>query len=74
MADKRFAPESSRSKGTVNDSNTVHIRQLTDEQLAHYRATGELPASTDIPLVEVTDVSSHQPPPGTGYFNGVKKK
>lgn len=73
MADENSAPKSGPARAN-DDSNTVIIRQMTDEQLAHYRETGKLPASADIPLVEVTDVANHQPKPGSGYFNGVKKK
>lgn len=55
------------------NSDTGIVRKLTDEQLEHYRETGEVPASADIPLVDVTDVASHQLPPGTTGFNGSRK-
>lgn len=58
----------------ATNSDTIIIRQMSEEQLAHYRETGDLPASEDIPLVEVTDVASQQPDGGAMPFNGFRKK
>ncbi len=67
-------PPDARPTGwQATNSDTIIIRQMTDEQLAHYRETGNLPASADIPLVEVTDVATQQPDGGTMPFNGYRK-
>ena len=68
-------PQEARQSGwQETNSDTIIIRQMTEEQLAHYRETGNMPASADIPLVEITDVASQQPEGGDMPFNGFRKK
>lgn len=66
--------DAAQSGWRATNSDTIIIRQMTEEQLAHYRDTGDLPASADIPLVEVTDVASQQPDAGAMPFNRYRKK